>query len=162
MSKAHPTHSVSDYLYRVEFQQRGSQHMHAFFWKDGAPKITSSKEEHVCFIMNKFISAQLPSQDVELNDLVLDVQSHSHSGTCRKSCRFHFPRPPTNKTIISHPLTAYNIAPEYLKSAKEAYADILQKMYDKLENNNQKFLKQLLECASLTEEVYMQALDRSS
>ena len=35
-------------------------------------------------------------------------------------------------------------------------------MYDILEDNNQKSLKQLLECASLTEEVYMQALDRSS
>ena len=117
---------------------------------------------HHQHIINKFISAQLPSHDVELNDLVLDVQTHSHSETCRKSCRFHFPRTPTNKTIISHPLTAYYIAPEYLKSAKEAYADILKKMYDKLENNDQKFLNQLLECASLTEEVYMQALDRFS
>ena len=35
-------------------------------------------------------------------------------------------------------------------------------MYDKLEDNNQKSLKQLLECAFLSEEVYMQALDRSS
>ena len=72
------------------------------------------------------------------------------------------PRPPTNKTIISYPLTAYDIAPEYLKSAKEAYADILKKMCDKLENNIQTSLKQLLECASLTKEVYMQALDRFS
>ena len=65
-------------------------------------------------------------------------------------------------TIISHPLTADDIAPEYLKSAKEDNADKLKKMYDKFEDNNQKPLKQLLECASLTEEEYMQALNRSS
>ena len=155
MSKAHPIGSVSDYLYRVEFQLRVSPHIHALFWVDGAPKIASSKVEHICVFKDKFISGQLPSQDVELNDLLLAlaVQIHSHSGTCRnsgKSCRFHFPRPTTNKIIISHPLTADGIAPEYLKSAKEAYADILKKMYDKLENNNQKSLKQLLECASMT------------
>ena len=34
MSKSHPIGSVSDYLYRVEFQQLGSPHMHALFWKD--------------------------------------------------------------------------------------------------------------------------------
>ena len=165
MSKSHPIGPVSDFFYRVEFQQRGSPHIHALFWVDGAPKIGSFKEEHVCAFIDKFISAQLPSQDEELKELVLSVQTHSHSGTCRKtgkSCRFHFPRPPTNKTIISHPLTADDIAPEFLKSAKEANADILKKMYDILEDNNQKSLKQLLECASLTEEEYMQALDRSS
>ena len=165
MSKAHPIGSVSDYFYRVEFQQRGSPHIHALFWVDGAPKIGSSKEEHVCAFIDKFVSAQLPTEDEEIKELVLSVQTHSHSGTCRKtgkSCRFHFPRPPTNKTIISHPLTADDIAPEFLKSAKEANADILKKMYDILEDNNQKSLKQLLECASLTEEEYMQALDRSS
>ena len=104
MSKAHPIGSGGDYFYIVEFQQRGSPHIHALFWVDGAPKIASSTEEHVCASIDKFISAQLPSQDVY--DLVLAVQTHSHSGTCRKSgksCRFHFPRPPTNKTIISHP-----------------------------------------------------------
>ena len=165
MSKAHPIGPVRDFFYRVEFQQRGSPHIHALFWVDGAPKIGSSKEEDVCSFIDKFISAQLPSQDENLKELVLSVQTHSHSGTCRKtgkSCRFHFPRPPTNKTIISHPLTADDIAPEFLKSAKEANADILKKMYDILEDNNQKSLKQLLECASLTEEAYMQALDRSS
>ena len=45
-----------------------------------------------------------------------------------------------------------------MKLAKEANADILKKMYDILEDNNQKSLNQLLECASLTEEEYMQAL----
>ena len=47
MSNAHPIDSVSNYFYRVEFQKRGSPHIHALFWEDGALENGSSKEEHL-------------------------------------------------------------------------------------------------------------------
>ena len=38
-----------------------------------------------------------------MKDLVLLLQQHNHSSYCRrnKACRFHFPKPPSPKTLIA-------------------------------------------------------------
>lgn len=38
MSPAKPIGQIKDYFYRVEFQQRGSPHVHCLFWVEDAPK----------------------------------------------------------------------------------------------------------------------------
>lgn len=38
-AEAAPIGKVEDFFVRVEFQQRGSQHIHCLFWIQNAPKI---------------------------------------------------------------------------------------------------------------------------
>ena len=37
-----PVGQITDYFYRVEFQQRGSPHTHGLFWVKGAPQYGKS------------------------------------------------------------------------------------------------------------------------
>ncbi|XP_049339759.1 uncharacterized protein LOC125804686 [Astyanax mexicanus] len=106
LSPSNPIGRVVDYFYRVEFQQRGSPHVHAMFWVDNAPQIDKDNDNDVVKFIDQYISSELPSNDSELVEIVSTVQMHSrrHSKTCRKRnsvCRFNFPRPPSNKTFIS-------------------------------------------------------------
>ena len=43
MSSAHPIGKIKDYFYRVEFQQRGSPHVHCLFWIENAPIIDKDR-----------------------------------------------------------------------------------------------------------------------
>ncbi|XP_049319463.1 uncharacterized protein LOC125780983 [Astyanax mexicanus] len=106
LSPSQPIGKVLDYFYRVEFQQRGSPHVHAMFWVDNAPQIDKDDDNNVVKFIDQYISSELPRNDDELVEIVSTVQMHSrrHSKTCRKRnsvCRFNFPRPPSNKTFIS-------------------------------------------------------------
>ena len=38
LSSAEPLGTISDWFYRVEYQQRGSPHIHMLMWLDGAPE----------------------------------------------------------------------------------------------------------------------------
>ncbi|XP_062600922.1 uncharacterized protein LOC134262538 [Saccostrea cucullata] len=108
LSPSKPIGNVIDYFVRVEFQQRGSPHMHCLYWIENAPKFDEDKEEVVCDFIDSYITCAVPSEneDPELRRIVLDVQQHSksHSKSCRKKgtdCRFHFPRPPSERTFIT-------------------------------------------------------------
>lgn len=48
LSPAEPIGKVVDFFQRVEFQQRGSPHMHCLYWIENAPNIDSDGEEVVC------------------------------------------------------------------------------------------------------------------
>ncbi|XP_059203438.1 uncharacterized protein LOC131982826 isoform X1 [Centropristis striata] len=109
LSPAQPIGPVEDYFYRVEFQARGSPHIHMLVWIKDAPEIEDPEccPEVVNFI-DRYICCQMPDEesDPELHKIVSEVQVHSrnHSKTCRKgnvSCRFGFPKLPMEKTIIA-------------------------------------------------------------
>lgn len=105
MSASHPIGKIKDYFYRVEFQQRGSPHVHCLFWIENAPVIDKNTDEEVIQFIDKYVTCELPSQDDTLLDTVKTVQHHSkrHSKTCRKKntiCRFNFPRPASTRTFI--------------------------------------------------------------
>ncbi|XP_074546718.1 uncharacterized protein LOC141805519 isoform X3 [Halichoeres trimaculatus] len=108
MSPAEPIGKIADHFHRVEFQQRGSPHVHCLFWIEGAPKIGKNTDEEVVAFIDKYVSCELPSDDDALLDIVTSVQTHSkrHAKTCRKSkkskCRFNFPKPATKRTFICH------------------------------------------------------------
>ncbi|XP_074526296.1 uncharacterized protein LOC141790369 [Halichoeres trimaculatus] len=108
MSPAEPIGKIADHFHRVEFQQRGSPHVHCLFWIEGAPKIGKNTDEEVVAFIDKYVSCELPSDDDTLLDIVTSVQTHSkrHAKTCRKSkkskCRFNFPKPATKRTFICH------------------------------------------------------------
>lgn len=94
--KTQPLGKVNDYFIRVEFQSRGSPHLHLFLWIDDAPSLTSAKHTtEITSYIDKVISTQIPSKesDPELHDLVTKLQIHSHRKYCQRGgkCRFHFP-----------------------------------------------------------------------
>ena len=79
-----PLGKTKYYALRIEFQERGSPHVHAFIWILDAPKI-SDETEYKSFV-ERTISALLPDpeSEPELSELVKLYQIHSHSRTCWK------------------------------------------------------------------------------
>ncbi|XP_073688497.1 uncharacterized protein [Garra rufa] len=105
MSSVQPIGEIVDYFYRVEFQQRGSPHVHCLFWIKNAPQIDKNTDEEVVKFIDKYVTCEVPSENDELHSVVTSVQCHSkrHSKTCKKKntvCRFNFPKPPSMRTFI--------------------------------------------------------------
>ena len=91
-----PLGKVKYYAIRVEFQVRGSPHIHSFLWVLDAPKLTKeTKDEYIRFV-DQVIKADLPDpvHDIDLFKLVRTYQIHSHSCSCKKyknvECRYNF------------------------------------------------------------------------
>ena len=110
LTKANPIGKIVHYALRVEFQMRGSPHLHALIWTSDCPKLThETKEEYISFI-DTHLQAYLPDikTDPELYKLIATYQKHSHSRTCRKyrniPCRFNFGHFFTERTIVAEPL----------------------------------------------------------
>lgn len=105
-----PLGKITDYFARVEFQNRGSPHMHIFFWVKGFPtEVTSQNKHHVLAYIENTIFAELPEihEDVYLFNLVKKLHTHHHSHYCKKThkskCRFGFPKPISTITrILTH------------------------------------------------------------
>ncbi|XP_026112280.1 LOW QUALITY PROTEIN: uncharacterized protein LOC113091073, partial [Carassius auratus] len=115
MSPAKPIGKIKDYFYRVEFQQRGSPHVHCLFWVENAPKLNDHDADNdalVADFIDTYITCETPPEnDTVLYETVNSVQKHStrHSKTCRKKntvCRFNFPRPPSSRTFITRETNA--------------------------------------------------------
>nr|XP_061819389.1 uncharacterized protein LOC133608199 [Nerophis lumbriciformis] len=105
MSPSQPVGKIVDFFYRIEFQQRGSPHVHALFWIEGAPQIYKNTDVEVAEFVDKYVTCELPSGDDTLLEVVSSVQTHSkrHSKSCRKNktvCRFNFPKPISARTFI--------------------------------------------------------------
>lgn len=112
-------YKVVQSYYRIEFQHRGSPHVHLVVWLEGAPKFDAHNPhtfEAVVSFVDKFISTS--SDDTEVQDF-LKYQYHKCTHTCRKttrgiiSCRFGAPFFPMSETCILQPV------PEDLKMTKE-------------------------------------------
>uniref|UniRef100_A0A669AV05 ATP-dependent DNA helicase n=1 Tax=Oreochromis niloticus TaxID=8128 RepID=A0A669AV05_ORENI len=107
-SPAQPLGEIIDYFYRVEFQHRGSPHIHMLLWIREKVEVDVDDDQTVCDFVDRYISAQLPDPEKqpELHKKVAELQKHSknHTKTCFKSvnsgCRFGFPKPPATRTMI--------------------------------------------------------------
>ena len=102
MSNAKPLGEVVDYAIRIEFQARGSPHAHTLLWVKDAPQLNVQTDDEVCQFVHNHISCEIPEDDDE-KELILKLQKHSHSSYCRKkgSCRFKYPKPPSERMIIA-------------------------------------------------------------
>ena len=106
LSKDHPIGEVSDHFWRIEFQQRGSPHVHSLWWIKDAPNLdTIDGLKQAPDFIDKYITTKIPDlgQDDDLRSKVLSLQSHHHTKTCRKyksdgPCRFGFPQPLQDQT----------------------------------------------------------------
>jgi hypothetical protein len=104
MSKAQPLGEVTEFIEKVEFQARGSPHIHAIYWVKNAPVLGENSDEDVCSFHDKYIQGKLPSKNDPLYQLVKTRQIHSCSSNCKKksgTCRYNFPKIPTNQTIVA-------------------------------------------------------------
>ncbi|XP_062615266.1 uncharacterized protein LOC134277003, partial [Saccostrea cucullata] len=172
-SPLEPIGKVSDFFQRVEFQQRGSPHMHCLYWIENAPKLHEDGEEAVCNFIDKYVSCAVPSQneDLELRNIVLAVQQHSrkHSKSCRKKgtdCRFNFPRPPSICTFINSPVEEESLenAAETtdLKHERSNSKEILLRVWNEVQDevNEPRTTEEIFENLGLTQEQYEDAHKR--
>ena len=118
-----PLGVLDDFFYRVEFQQRGSPHIHMLARIKGSPKYGDNDDKEVLEYIDHYASC---SADVPLaTKEFVDFQKHKHSRSCRKDgkpvCRFGIPFPPMRVTAIIQPYTAddRSVYEEYFKIIHE-------------------------------------------
>ena len=175
LSQLNPIGKIIYYALRIEFQMRGSPHLHALIWTSDCPKLDSdNKEAYINFIDNH-VQAHLPDQhtEPELYQLVKMYQKHSHSKTCRKyknaSCRFNFGQFFTNRTIIAEPLDNdldCEIKARILDDRIQILASVKQKINEVLNPSNSHYdetlsEKDTLDSPGITEDDYYWALSVS-
>ena len=105
LKKKHPLDRVLEFFARVEFQSRGSPHMHVFLWTDLGTDFGSACARDIVKVIDKTICTTIPDKDsnLELHRLVNTFQMHKHSFTCKKGnrrCRFDFPRRTCSRTNL--------------------------------------------------------------
>ena len=171
---------VKYYHYRVEFQKRGAGHIHGVLWldldelEDKFPGLKSAmKKLKSQASLNKqeksAIAAFVDScstcnlKDEDLIDTVNEVQRHRHKGNVEKktgcykkskTCRFNFPRLPSEKTIIAQPLKQGEMSERKFGALKKEYKQILQRVKDTLVELTEDGRK---ECSLNTDELLQKA-----
>ena len=108
-SEVSPLGKLTDYYLRIEFQQRGSPHVHSLLWVADAPKYGHNPLHEVIEFIDRTISCKLPDETSVLTEEDIKLQRHKHTHTCYKKksfrrCRFGIPYPPMVSTQIIEPL----------------------------------------------------------
>nr|KAG5686477.1 hypothetical protein BaRGS_030059 [Batillaria attramentaria] len=111
-SAAGPLGEIVDFFYRVEFQHRGSPHIHGLLWIKDAPVYDSEDPDSappVVEFIDRYITCHKPQEDQPTHEEV-KLQQHKHSHTClkqkgkEKTCRFGIPHYPMPETMILEPI----------------------------------------------------------
>ncbi len=157
-SKACPIGPIIDFLIRIEFQARGSPHCHSLIWIKDAPKLGISTDEEVIAFIDKYVSCAIPDDDEELRELVITLQTHSHSSYCRRDgrCRFGVPKPPSLRTLIAREATGEH-AKQDIEFACQTLSTV-REVLDNKENPDDMTLEDVLEEANISLENYEKAL----
>ena len=172
------------YHYRIEFQGRGAAHAHGVLWLDiddldnyfpglkiimkklqASVPLDDIERRTTAEFVDEFITCSIENED--LAETVKEVQTHSHKETCRKygtTCRFGFPKYPSERTIIAQPLNKADFGSEKdYQEATRRYKDILKKVKDVLlelekEDLDSVTLEEILEMADVDKREYHDAL----
>ncbi|GIY05128.1 ATP-dependent DNA helicase [Caerostris darwini] len=97
---------AKDHWWRIEFQNRGSPHLHIVVWIENHPKFDT--EEGKLLLDRNCCCKMLTEEDPEFYELVKKCQNHRHTQICTKNntsvrCQFNFPRQECDETrIVSH------------------------------------------------------------
>lgn len=172
LSKANPIGKIVYYALRIEFQMRGSPHLHALIWTSDCPKLTDDNKQAYIDYIDQHVQAYLPSEedDPELHNLVKTYQKHTHSRSCRKykniQCRFNFGQFFTNTTIVAEPLSDdldEAIKSDLLDKRKETLSLVKQQIDDVLNPSKPNYDSTLTEddifnLAGINKEAYYSAL----
>ena len=153
-----PLGILQNYFYRVEFQHRGSPHIHGLLWIKDAPHYEKNNENEIVQYVDKIISCFLNERHKKYTDL----QIHKHSKTCikkshnKKQCRFGAPWPPLNTTQILHPLDKEQLKDKDTYS--KIYTDINKFIQLKYKEKNFLEFNEILDTLNLNYEKYILAL----
>ena len=60
LSDAHPLGHITNYVIKIEFQMRGSPHVHCLLQVKDASKIDKDPDDAVCAFIDKYITAVIP------------------------------------------------------------------------------------------------------
>ncbi|KAL9983382.1 hypothetical protein ACROYT_G005544 [Oculina patagonica] len=154
-----PVGEIADFFYRVEFQQRGSPHIHALLWIKNAPHFELSSNNEIIEFVDKYLTCE-NNTSVEMVDLV-NLQTHRHAKTCNKKgqkiCRFNFPLPPMRTTMILSPLNKENLTDDELRDVKDQ-SDKIKESLDDMKYGLDISFDEFLNKLSLTEEQYIRAV----
>ena len=125
---------------------RGLPHLHGVFWLS-EEKLKAYKNENgdykddtLPILIDEFISVSTNTKDENLNELVEEVNTHKHSKSCQKgnaknddeNCRFKFPRPPSDYTIVARPLSEETLGKELYNKKRHDAKIILEKVKNQL------------------------------
>ena len=70
MSNAAPLGKIADLFYQVEYQQRGSPHIHMLIWLEDTPVYGCDGDNEVTSFIDEIITCKMPNNDSELSHLV--------------------------------------------------------------------------------------------
>ena len=136
---------IKDYVVKIEFQQRGTPHIHQFLWIENSVTYGVHSNQEVCNFIDKYIHCSIPenSDDKPLMELVIGCQTHRCMKTrCKKnneaSCKFDFPKLPSGNTIISkgRDCEDYKTMPANVKTRID---DVYKLVKNKLLENGKEF-----------------------
>ncbi|KAK3932016.1 Vezatin [Frankliniella fusca] len=140
-------HEKIHHYHRIEFQQRGSPHVHMLAWLKDAPTYDANDELSTIRV-TEFIDSIISSSSNELHSDLKKLQTHQHSHTCKRgnqnTCRFKIPYFPMKTTQILKPLSD-----DYPEDHKNELRKKLKKIEDgkedlaSLEKNFEDFLSTL-------------------
>ena len=163
LSEAAPLGKIADWFYRVEYQQRGSPHIHMLIWLENAPTFGEDFDCDVVEFIDKIITCEKPTENPDLLALV-NRQVHRHSHTCRKKsksvCRFNYRQPPMRLTKILYPLDKDDMDDNELDQHKDTWKFIKKHLNDMKDGEDIAF-DQLLVNLKVTEQKYLLSI-RSS
>ena len=75
-----PFGKLLNFFYRVEFQHRGSPHIHGLLWIENAPHYEKDNDNEIIKYVDSIISCATNKE----NKKYIDLQLHKHSKTCIK------------------------------------------------------------------------------
>ncbi|MDY6841695.1 MAG: AAA family ATPase [Pseudomonadota bacterium] len=131
LGELEPLGHVVDYFYRVEYQQRGSPHIHCLLWVENSPEADADNDEDVVAFVDKYLTCERHTEG-ELKE-VSSLHEHKHSKSCKKGgkhkCRFGFPLAPMPQTMLLRPLSEdeekkHPSRTTYLKNIKDGLKDL--------------------------------------
>ncbi|XP_069110077.1 uncharacterized protein [Argopecten irradians] len=139
-----PIGRVTDTFQRIEFQNRGSPHVHMMIWTDDAPKYNIDSEQDIIQYVDNHVTCSLDVDD-NVQELI-QMQVHKHSKTCKKGgrsvCRFGFPLPPLPKTMLLEPLETD--VDEYRQKYSEIHAR-MNEFKDGCDMSYDQFLREVVQ-----------------
>ena len=155
ISSGHPLGKIANWFYRVEYQQRGSPHIHMLIWLEQASTFGHDDDDVVTSFIDKIIMCKKPDNDAELAHLV-NRQIHRHCQTCRKKskaeCRFNFPQPPMKLSKILYPLGS-DISEGEIRKYKDTWKTTSKHLND-MKGGEEITFDQLLINLNITENNY--------
>ena len=175
LTNMHPIGKIVYYALRIEFQMRGSPHLHALIWTSDCPKLSQDTKQDYIDYVDQHVQAYLPDKDKDLDlyELVKKYQTHSHSKSCRKykniACRFNFGQFFTDSTVVAEPLPDdmdEEIKAAALAKRKEILCLVKQKIDEVLNTSKPQYLptlskEDIFQDVGITKEQYQWALSIS-